>query len=240
MDEILGRTKHYHDNDLKRITRIKINKSLKSQNGLKNEDFENIIGNAYEKLSIEEKKTMPNIRNIQIYNTRQKNFKFDLKNENDDEMLEMYKNTFNNIKFLQYDNKCRRNRIIIFYTLELLKILCNSEIICIDATFFTAPKDFSQLLILHGRFFKKNIPRVRAFMAKKTRIHMLNFSIFLKSKGLQDPKNINIDFEIGLYNSLHKCFPLTKLEGCLFHLSQIIVRYLKPNFINKYKNDQQF
>ncbi|KAG0434123.1 hypothetical protein DMUE_5291, partial [Dictyocoela muelleri] len=152
----------------------------------------------------------------------------------------MYKNRFNNEKFMQYDNKCRHNRIIIFYTLKLLKILCNSKIICIDATFFTAPKDFLQLLILHGRFFKKNLPCVHAFMAKKNEDSFVEVCDFLKSKGLQDPKNINIDFEIGLYNSLHKCFPLTKLAGCFFHLSQIIVRYLKPNFINKYKNDQQF
>ncbi|KAG0437236.1 hypothetical protein DMUE_3805 [Dictyocoela muelleri] len=137
---------------------------------------------------------MQNIRNIQIYNTRQKNLKFYLKNENDDEILEMYKNTFNNEKFLQYEKKCRHNRISIFYTFELLKILCNSEIICIDATFFTAPRDFSQLLILHGRFFKKNIPCVHAFMAKKNEDSYVEVFDFLKSKGLQDQKKYQYRF----------------------------------------------
>ncbi|KAG0435992.1 hypothetical protein DMUE_4439 [Dictyocoela muelleri] len=237
MDSIIKEKEHYHEFETKRITRIKINKTI---NGTKNEEFHDSIGNIYEKLNNDEKKEIPNIRNIQIYNTRKNNNKNELKNENDIEILEIYKNTFNNDLFLQYDNKSSTNRIIIFYTEELFKILKASNIICVDATFFTAPKNFSQLLILHGKYFKKTIPCVYVFMTNKTEESYFQVFEFLKSNGLHDPKNINMDFELAIYNSLHKCFPSSLLRGCLFHLSQIIVRYLKPNIINRYKYDIEF
>ncbi|KAG0436835.1 hypothetical protein DMUE_4024 [Dictyocoela muelleri] len=77
-------------------------------------------------------------------------------------------------------------------------------------------------------------------MTNRTEDSYIHVSKYLKFKGLQNPKNINVDFELALYNSLHKCFPSTLLRGCLFHLSQIIVRYIKPSLINRYKYDLEF
>ncbi|KAG0442705.1 hypothetical protein DMUE_0071 [Dictyocoela muelleri] len=237
MDIILKENNHYHEHETKRLTRMKINQSIKD---FTNEDFNDIMGNVYEKLTIDEKKEIPNIRNLQIYNTRKKSKNSELKNENDLEILEIYKNTFDNKAFLQYDNKSVKNRLIIFYTDELFKILKASKIVCIDATFFTAPKNFSQLLILHGQYFKKIIPCIYVFMTNKNEESYYQVFEYLKLNGMSDPEHINIDFELALYNSLKKCFPLTQLRGCLFHLSQIIVRYLKPSFINRYKYDSDF
>ncbi|KAG0427305.1 hypothetical protein DMUE_5912, partial [Dictyocoela muelleri] len=237
MDIILSEKEHYHEHETKRLTRMKINKIIKEA---RNDEFNDIVGNFYEKLTYDEKKEIPNIRNLQIYNTRRNRITNELKNENDLEILEIFKNTFNNETFLQYDNKSLKNRIIIFYTDDILNILKKSQIICMDATFFTAPKNFTQLLILHGQYFKKIIPCIYVFMSNKNEESYLQVFEFLKLNGLSDPKNINIDFELALYNSLLKCFPTTILGGCLFHLSQIIVRYLKPSFINRYKYDSDF
>ncbi|KAG0430073.1 hypothetical protein DMUE_5700 [Dictyocoela muelleri] len=143
MNSILREKDHYHEFETKRITRININESLNESN---REEFNDTIGNIFEKMNHDEKKNIPNIRNLQIYNTRKNNSNNELKNENDLEILEIYKNMFNNENFLQYDNKSIKNRIIIFYTEELFKIHQSSNIICIDATFYTAPKNFSQYL----------------------------------------------------------------------------------------------
>ncbi|KAG0434925.1 hypothetical protein DMUE_4975, partial [Dictyocoela muelleri] len=52
------------------------------------------------------------------------------------------------------------------------------------------------------------------------------------------PEFINIYFEMSLYNALEKCSPNTRLKGCAFHFSQILIIYFKPRFIDKYKHDK--
>lgn len=54
----------------------------------------------------------------------------------------------NNKQFLLYDNK-KENRILIFSTIDNLKILKNNKNWMADGTFWTVPKLFSQLYTIH-------------------------------------------------------------------------------------------
>lgn len=58
--------------------------------------------------------------------------------------------TNNNFQFLQYDNKSKEQRIIIFMDDESLRILSKSENWFMDGTFKTSPKQLLQVFTIHA------------------------------------------------------------------------------------------
>lgn len=156
------------------------------------------------------------------------------------EILESYKFTFQNNLFLQYDNKDSKRRILIFYTNSNLEILQRSNIWLCDGTFYTAPLNFSQVLIIHGMYFNKTIPLIYILMGDKSEKSYCDILIHIKTKISNDPQFISIDFEIGLYNAFKKHYRLSNIRGCVFHFCQIIVRYVKSKFWIEYKNIENF
>jgi hypothetical protein len=54
-------------------------------------------------------------------------------------------------------------------------------------------------------------------------------------------KNLIIDFELGLYNALHFCFPESAINGCSFHYGQNIWRKIQcVGLSSKYLHDKNF
>lgn len=55
------------------------------------------------------------------------------------------------------------------------------------------------------------------------------------------PKQINMDFELAAIKAAAEVFPNAKIQGCLFHCSQSVVRNLSTNGLkNRYETDAQF
>ncbi|KAG0437482.1 hypothetical protein DMUE_3662 [Dictyocoela muelleri] len=165
--------------------------------------------------------------------------KYKTKNDydNDNDILNIYKYTFDNKLFLQYDNGSDKRRIIIFYKDENLKILENSKILLCEGTFYTAPKifflSFNNLPIL----LSKKIPVIYIIMQDKSEKSYEEAFNQIKTKIKKEPEFISIDFEMYLFNAFEKTFPCSYPRGCLFHLSQIISRKIKSESINFYNTD---
>ncbi|KAG0437492.1 hypothetical protein DMUE_3659 [Dictyocoela muelleri] len=64
---------------------------------------------------------------------------------------------------------------------------------------------------------------------------------FLKSKVSKNQRNIIVDFEISSNKSIYKNFGNSKIFGCYFHFTQIIIRFLEQNkYIEIYKNNNTY
>ncbi|KAG0441301.1 hypothetical protein DMUE_1148 [Dictyocoela muelleri] len=121
-----------------------------------------------------------------------------------------------------------------FYTDENYKILSNSEVSLGDATFYTAPRRYCQLYIIHG-FYNIKYPHYVMLLWNIKSESYLDIFNNLKKKIIQSRKYLIVDFELAQYNAIQKSFPKTKLFGCYFHFTQIIIRHLqKFNFIITY------
>jgi hypothetical protein len=107
------------------------------------------------------------------------------------------------------------------------KQLIKSKIWLIDGTFYTAPRQFSQVIVIHGFLFGKTFPLVYVLAGSKKEILYKKIFSFLKSIIIKEPKRIIIDFEMGLLNALSFCFGTSMITGCLFHFSQAIWRKLQ-------------
>ncbi|KAG0440545.1 hypothetical protein DMUE_1666 [Dictyocoela muelleri] len=159
--DILFFNEHYHDVETDRLVRLKINTSLNQNSSM---TFDEIINHEIIKMKDSELKCVPIVRNLRTYQLKKKN-----KEKNIDNINEIYyklKFTIRNDIFLQYDNLSKENRIIIFFTTETIKIFEKSEAWLCDGTFYSSPKIFSQLLIIHSIYFNKVISSVYIFACK--------------------------------------------------------------------------
>jgi hypothetical protein len=57
-----------------------------------------------------------------------------------------------------------------------------------------------------------------------------------------EPESLNVDFELAVFNAAQKVWPDCEIEGCYFHLSQAILKWIKDEkqIFNTYKNDANF
>ncbi|KAG0441854.1 hypothetical protein DMUE_0745 [Dictyocoela muelleri] len=242
IQDLLSSTPHWHSDDNERITKIRVNRQLKKSATESTENFENTLLQATHNLNENDFSHLNKIDNMRDYFTRMRNKKFNNNKNEDIEILEMYKYTFDNNIFLQYDNGYgNEERIIIFYTNNNLKILEKSNLWLGDGTFYISPKGFEQVYILHGSYFSKIIPLVYIFMKKKNTNSYNNAFSFIKGKLNNTPKYIVIDFELAAHNSLKNNFINSEIKGCYFHLTQIIVKFLKTNkLMETYKMNHEY
>ena len=135
--------------------------------------------------------------------------------------------------FLQYDNKMRSNRIMIFYTEQSFEILMNSVDWFNDAAFKICSKTFMQLCVLSC--IHNNLPVECVFVLSQNRDYQTYKEIFgvVKSKA-QFQNNVGnffmvrtvlCDLESAAARAIKFHFGHVEIKGCWFHLCQII--YMK-------------
>ncbi|KAG0425309.1 hypothetical protein DMUE_6043, partial [Dictyocoela muelleri] len=193
-------------------------------------------------LNENDEKYLNKIDNMRDYFVRIRNKKFKNNENNNDEILEMYKYTFSKKEFLQFDTGFdSEERIIIFYTLANVEILKKSIVWLGDGTFYSSPKGFEQIYILHASYFSKIIPIIYIFIKRKTVFSYNNAFSFIKRNLNIEPKIMIVDFEFAPYKAFKENFKTTEIQGCYFHFTQIVIRFLKTNgFIEKYRFDFEF
>lgn len=69
------------------------------------------------------------------------------------------------------------------------------------------------------------------FMQKKTKSNTMKFFLIIKSRISKHLDFINIDYKSALLSTLSGNFSNSNLHECVFHLSQIIMRQIKPRYI---------
>jgi hypothetical protein len=149
--------------------------------------------------------------------------------------------TLSGKRFLLYDSGVlNEERIIIFASDKSIDYLKKSKVWLSDGTFKSCPSSFYQLYVIHGYLFGITIPLVYILMSNKTqRSYEL---IFEKLKALNCfPKQIVVDFEQSAISAYKKIFDASKMNGCIFHLSQSVWRNIsKSGYTALYKNNLNF
>ncbi|KAG0426106.1 hypothetical protein DMUE_5990, partial [Dictyocoela muelleri] len=233
---------HFHPRNESKILRLEINEKLKQCAIDSKETFDSALFNATVDYSEDQLKNIGNINNIRDYYTRlRRNSKTPIV-KHDEDILDMYKYTYDGAKFLQDDTgKNDDSRIIIFYREEHLLLIKRTDCILCDGTFKAAPRGFSQLFVVHIMFFKKRIPILYAFTKRKD--YETYKYIFEHLKNIVSDFNgfIITDFEYGLSKAIKNVFPNSRTCGCNFHFSQILWRKIQDlKLILFYRKNEKF
>jgi hypothetical protein len=143
-------------------------------------------------------------------------------------ILEEFKTTLNDEKFIFYDNtETNQEKLAIFTTHLNLIHLKNSKVWVCDGTFYSCPKEFYQLNTIQGLVRGKFYPLVYRLMEKATRTLYDVVFKFLAQKQDIHPEFIIIDFECAPIVSLTGWFSASRITGCFFHFSQTLWRNSK-------------
>jgi len=127
------------------------------------------------------------------------------------------------------DNNDMNERIIVFATDDNLRNLGASTVVIGDGTFYSSPKQFSQVYTLHGCVDGSVFPLVFALLPNKREETYTRFLTLLKEASSQKgiliaPETVLLDFENASWNAVETVFPGSTLRGCFFHYCQCIWR----------------
>ncbi|CAF1227763.1 unnamed protein product [Rotaria sordida] len=214
-----------------------------------NESTQNIIDNCLRNASDQMIARLPNFKNIKRNIQQQRQ-------QNDLPKLPLDKNfniippslttTFKNEKFLQFDSGPGNNRLLIFASINQLRILEGAEEILIDGTFKITPTIFTQLYTIHGVYRNNIFPLVFAVLADKQQQTYQRLINELKNLCPSwNPKLIMVDFEKAAINAFQSSFGTATnsvgMSACFFHLQKSILRKLQDlGLKNNYENDSEF
>ena len=138
------------------------------------------------------------------------------------------------------------NKILIFGTVQNLRLLCHADTIFMDGTFKVAPALFSQLYSIHIMYMGAMIPVCIALLPHKDgNTYDRFFQLICASAvrfGMQfSPQTICIDFEAAVITTIRHQFPNVRIRGCLFHYSQALWRKVQElGLSGRYKEDEAF
>ena len=128
-------------------------------------------------------------------------------------------------QFLRYDSNNEDLRVLIFATDETLGLLERSDCWFCDGTFKVVPELFYQLYTVHVLQENFVIPCVYALLPNKAEAtYDLLFAELRNIRRDLNPGRIMTDFEITAINSLRRNWPNAILDGCFFHLSQLVYK----------------
>ena len=138
------------------------------------------------------------------------------------------------------------DRLVIFGTVQNLRLLCHADTVFMDGTFKMAPEMFCQMYSLHIRHLGQMIPvgiALLPFKTQQTYTRMFRLLMDAANRhGMElQPQTICIDFEVAMIRSIHEVFPNARIRGCLFHFSQALWRKLQQLGLTlRYKEDDDF
>lgn len=233
---------HTHEEDKEKILRIKANNTIKERSLSTKELSSDIITAVSKDLDGDVIGNMPKIKSLicKVYRERKKAIKNNVVEFND--IPESFVETCRNESFLKYDSGfSNEERIIILASDFSTNYLKKASTWVIDGTSKSVPREFMQLVTVHGFLFGKTIPLV--YVLLKSKSQQTYTECFTKIRNITShiPQNIVIDLEKPLYNALHTVFTTSVINSCAFHFSQSVWRNVqKFNLTSKYKTDTVF
>jgi len=139
------------------------------------------------------------------------------------------------------------DRLVIFGTKHNVARLMGCEEWMVDATFDIVPKMFYQLLTIMGKRYGKWFPLIYVLMSgKKEENYMKVWEQLLLNAPEMDgvpPTSLilHTDLEKASINAFLFYFPESKVQTCLFHLGQAVIRKIRSlGLFNRYINDGNF
>lgn len=215
---------HNHDPDFLKIKRLVIMKEIKNRAMSCKDSPKAIITEITPELEPHEIQILPKLRSITDKVTRIRTRANLFITQYGDIPKKLQIDLRGNL-FLRHDEGVlSEDRFLIFCSDYCSKLLENSSTIMIDGTFYSAPKDFYQLIIVYGQVFNRILPL--AFILSSFKKEESYQKILLKLREIVNltPKHIYIDFEYALYNSVKSVNRESEIHGCIFHFGQSIWR----------------
>lgn len=128
-------------------------------------------------------------------------------------------------------------RILVFTTKACLRILAEARGVGIDGTFKSAPKGWTQILIISAEVTKDCwVPVIYIWLPNKLEdTYIMAFNMVKSCLSNIGVKKLSalyciMDFEVALRNSFQKVFgKKISLKGCHFHFGQSLWRYVQNN-----------
>ncbi|KAJ8025697.1 hypothetical protein HOLleu_33323 [Holothuria leucospilota] len=123
--------------------------------------------------------------------------------------------------------------VAVFATPRQLRVLQTCEEVFIDGTFRTAPRPYSQIVTVHGKFNDWIIPLAMCLSAGKTRLHYTDILRALKREMVAETghqwecQNVITDFEAGLVQAVRAELPQARSSGCYFHFCSSLYRKVR-------------
>ena len=135
-----------------------------------------------------------------------------------------------------------RNRILIFGRDSTRSWLQHVDKIYCDGTFSLAPKLFRQVFAILGERAGFVFPLCHALLPdKKARTYARMISLLRDAWPELNPKQISLDFEIGLIKEFKNAFPDAEIQGCFFHLVKNMKSKLSDlGLIKRYNTEANF
>lgn len=126
-------------------------------------------------------------------------------------------------------------RIIIFSCRKMMEFFGKSTLLIMDGTFKIASNNFLQLYVIHGNIHKENkntFPLLFALCTHKDKVtYNKMFDLIISYCHERDiiinAKNVIMDFELAAMQSVKQNFDNVQINGCFFHLAQIIYRKIQ-------------
>ncbi|KAG0429811.1 hypothetical protein DMUE_5716 [Dictyocoela muelleri] len=150
-------------------------------------------------------------------------------NANDDVPDVIRKTQLGEFFYLYDTGQNDENRVIVFSTASNILHLENSPIWICDGTFRSCPTDFFQIYTIMGIINNRSFPLLYFLMKKKSVDAYLKGFTFLSKKIKKHPELVIIDFEMASLIALKQIFNFSRIEGCFFHLTQLIIRRIQKN-----------
>ena len=120
--------------------------------------------------------------------------------------------------------------------------LLNVDTISFDGTFYTCPKQFTQLWTVFEKFGHHTFPAIHCLLTcKKEELYRAVLLKILEIFPLLFPKFAMSDWEKAAINAIRSCFKNITLSGCMFHFDQRITDHVKTHELGRlYKTHVDF
>ena len=121
---------------------------------------------------------------------------------------------------------------------ELLRV----DTISFDGTFYTCPKQFTQLWTIFGKFGIHTFPAIHCLLTcKKEELYRAVLLKIRERFPILSPKFAMSDWEKAARNAIKTCFDNITLRGCMFLFNQRIIDHIKTHKLGRlYKNNADF
>lgn len=150
--------------------------------------------------------------------------------------------TEKNHDFLIYDKGAVDDRMLIFGTVENLRLLASAKHWFVDGTIGACSSLFSQLYSIHALVDTKIVPLVFALLpGKSAEVYEEMFSKLKEANPELNPESVMLDMEQAVVKALTTVFPNVLIRFCNFHLNQALYRKVVAfNFKTRYDTDTEF
>jgi len=173
-----------------------------------------------------------------LYKRRSDNFPRYSRNSCELEVAGNFARTLSNEPFLMIDRvytlRGVEKRLLVFSTKQNLQTLSECDVWAMDGTFKSCPSSFSQFFNVLGFVQGKAFPLVFSLLSGKDRFtyEILIQDLKIKASEMEielHPSVILKDYERCVTVVLRAHFPNSSIQGCLFHYTHCIFRWIKDN-----------